>query len=245
MTNLLSVEHIEVAYDQVIVAVRDVSLAVQQGAIVALLGANGAGKSTVFKAISNLVRAEHGQVVKGRISYAGAEITAAEPAHLVRQGLVQVLEGRNCFAQLSVEENLLAGGFARRRSRAEMRTSLEKIYAYFPRLKERRAVAAGYISGGEQQMVAIGRALMTAPRLVLLDEPSMGLAPMLIQQIFDIVVEINQQGTTVLLVEQNAQQALSRAHRGYVLETGRIVKEGTGQELLHDPSVKEAYLGVA
>jgi branched-chain amino acid transport system ATP-binding protein len=245
MTNLLTVDHIEVAYDQVILAVRDVSLAVPAGAIVAVLGANGAGKSTVFKAISGLIRAEHGAVRKGRILYDGADITAAAPAALVRRGLVQVLEGRHCFAQLTVEDNLLAGGFARGRSRADIRTALEGIYAWFPRLKTRRTTAAGYLSGGEQQMVALGRALMTAPKLVLLDEPSMGLAPQVVDEIFDIVHRLRQRdGTSFLVAEQNTVAALRHADHAYVLENGRVAAHGTAREFA-ERDVGEYYLGGA
>ncbi|MFP5392553.1 MAG: ABC transporter ATP-binding protein [Gammaproteobacteria bacterium] len=246
MTILLNVEHIEVAYDQVILAVRDVSLVVPQGAIVALLGANGAGKSTVLKAVSNLVRAGHGEVVKGRIAYAGADVTHAGPARLVRDGLVQVLEGRKCFPQLSVHDNLLAGGYARGRSRAEIGAALDKIYGYFPRLKERRAIAAGYLSGGEQQMLAIGRALMTAPRLVLLDEPSMGLAPQIVEEIFEIVHRLNQlEGMSFLVAEQNTVAALRYASHVYVLENGRVAAHGPASEFAERGDVGAFYLGGA
>lgn len=246
MTDLLTVEHLEVAYDGVIVAVRDVSLAVPRGAIVALLGANGAGKSSVFKAISGLIRAEHGDVSAGRVTYDGQDVTAAAPAALVRRGLVQVLEGRHCFAQLSVEDNLLAGGFARGRSRADLRAALDKIYAWFPRLQARRATAAGYLSGGEQQMVAIGRALMTAPRLVLLDEPSMGLAPQIVDEIFEIVHQLRQrEGMSFLVAEQNTVAALRHADHAYVLENGRVAAHGTAHEFAERGNVQDYYLGSA
>jgi branched-chain amino acid transport system ATP-binding protein len=246
MTDLLTVEHLEVAYDRVIVAVRDVSLAVPPGAIVALLGANGAGKSSVFKAISGLIRAEHGDVSAGRVTYDGQDVTAAAPAALVRRGLVQVLEGRHCFAQLSVEDNLLAGGFARGRGRADLRDALEKIYAWFPRLQARRATAAGYLSGGEQQMVALGRALMTAPRLVLLDEPSMGLAPQIVDEIFEIVHQLRRrEGMSFLVAEQNTVAALRHADHAYVLENGRVAAHGTAHEFAERGNVQDYYLGSA
>jgi branched-chain amino acid transport system ATP-binding protein len=246
MMDLLTVEHLEVAYDGVIVAVRDVSLAVPHGAIVALLGANGAGKSSVFKAISGLIRAEHGDVSAGRVTYDGQDVTATAPAALVRRGLVQVLEGRHCFAQLSVEDNLLAGGFARGRGRADLHAALDKIYGWFPRLKARRATAAGYLSGGEQQMVAIGRARMTAPRLVLLDEPSMGLAPQIVDEIFEIVHQLRQrEGMSFLVAEQNTVAALRHADHAYVLENGRVAAHGTAHEFAERGNVQDYYLGSA
>jgi branched-chain amino acid transport system ATP-binding protein len=235
---LLELDNISLAYGR-IQALHGISLAVGQGEIVALIGANGAGKSTTMRAISGLR-----PVSQGTIKFDGHDITKLRADLRVVRGVSQSPEGRGIFPGMSVRENLEMGAYTRR-VRAEIDEDLERAFGLFPRLKEREKQSGGTLSGGEQQMLAVGRALMSRPKLLLLDEPSMGLAPMLIQQIFDIIVEINQQGTTVLLVEQNAQQALSRAHRAYVLETGRIVKEGTGAELLHDPAVKDAYLGVA
>ncbi|GAA2668144.1 ABC transporter ATP-binding protein [Actinoplanes palleronii] len=235
---LLELKDLTLLYGR-IQALHGISLTVGEGEIVALIGANGAGKSTTMRAISGL-RA----VAQGSILFDGEDITKLRADLRVVRGVSQSPEGRGVFPGMSVRENLEMGAYTRR-NRAEIDEDLDRVFTLFPRLKEREKQAGGTMSGGEQQMLAVGRALMSRPKLLLLDEPSMGLAPMLIQQIFDIIVEINQQGTTVLLVEQNAQQALSRAHRAYVLETGRIVKEGTGQELLHDPAVKDAYLGVA
>ena len=235
---LLELENITLAYGR-IQALHGISLTVGQGEIVALIGANGAGKSTTMRAISGLR-----PVAGGSIRFDGQDITRLRADLRVIRGVSQSPEGRGVFPGMTVRENLEMGAYTRR-NRAEIDADMQRVYTLFPRLKEREKQAGGTLSGGEQQMLAVGRALMSRPKLLLLDEPSMGLAPMLIQQIFDIIVEINQQGTTVLLVEQNAQQALSRAHRAYVLETGRIVKAGTGAELLHDPAVKDAYLGVA
>jgi branched-chain amino acid transport system ATP-binding protein len=235
---LLELDDITLAYGR-IEALHGISLTVGEGEIVALIGANGAGKSTTMRAISGLR-----PVAQGKIRFDGADITKMRADLRVIRGVSQSPEGRGIFPGMSVRENLEMGAYTRR-NRAEIDQDMQRVFELFPRLKEREKQAGGTLSGGEQQMLAVGRALMSRPKLLLLDEPSMGLAPMLIQQIFDIIVEINQQGTTVLLVEQNAQQALSRAHRAYVLETGRIVKEGTGNELLTDPSVKDAYLGVA
>ena len=235
---LLELDNISLAYGR-IQALHGISLTVDQGEIVALIGANGAGKSTTMRAISGLR-----PVSQGSIKFDGEDITKLRADLRVVRGVSQSPEGRGIFPGMTVRENLEMGAYTRR-SRAEIDQDMQRAFDLFPRLKEREKQAGGTLSGGEQQMLAVGRALMSRPKLLLLDEPSMGLAPMLIQQIFDIIVEINQQGTTVLLVEQNAQQALSRAHRAYVLETGRIVKEGTGAELLHDPAVKDAYLGVA
>lgn len=241
---ILQVEEIEVVYDQVILAVHGVSLAVEQGEIVALLGANGAGKSSTLKAISGLVGAERGDVVGGRILYRGADVTRVSPDTLVRDGLVQVLEGRHCFAHLSVEENLLIGGFVNKPSRQQLKAELEKIYHYFPRLKQRRKSLAGYTSGGEQQMVAIGRALMARPRLVLLDEPSMGLAPLIVEEIFEIVSRLNvTEGVSFLLAEQNASIALQHAHRAFVLESGQVVASGAADELAARSDIHAHYLG--
>jgi branched-chain amino acid transport system ATP-binding protein len=235
---LLEIEDVSLLYGR-IQALHGISLTVDQGEIVALIGANGAGKSTTMRAISGIR-----PIASGRITFEGEDISKLRADLRVRRGLCQAPEGRGIFPGMTVLENLDMGAYTRR-DRAGIAADLERVLGLFPRLAERRKQHGGTLSGGEQQMLAVGRALMSRPKLLLLDEPSMGLAPMLIQQIFDIIVEINQQGTTVLLVEQNAQQALSRAHRAYVLETGRIVKAGTGAELLHDPAVKEAYLGVA
>ncbi len=235
---LLELENVTLLYGR-IEALHGISLTVGEGEIVALIGANGAGKSTTMRAISGLRPVAHGTV-----RFEGQDITKLRADLRVVRGVSQSPEGRGIFPGMTVRENLDMGAYTRR-NRVEINQDLERVFTLFPRMKERERQVGGTLSGGEQQMLAVGRALMSRPKLMLLDEPSMGLAPMLIQQIFDIVVEINQQGTTVLLVEQNAQQALSRAHRGYVLETGRIVKSGTGAELLHDPAVKDAYLGVA
>ena len=235
---LLEIDNISLLYGR-IQALHGISLTVDQGEIVALIGANGAGKTTTMRAISGLR-----PVAQGTIRFDGKDITRLRADLRVIRGVSQSPEGRGIFPGMTVRENLEMGAYTRR-NRAEITQDLERVFSLFPRMQERQKQVGGTLSGGEQQMLAVGRALMSRPKLLLLDEPSMGLAPMLIQQIFDIVVEINQQGTTVLLVEQNAQQALSRAHRAYVLETGRIVKAGTGAELLHDPAVKDAYLGVA
>jgi branched-chain amino acid transport system ATP-binding protein len=235
---LLELDNITLLYGR-IQALHGISLTVDEGEIVALIGANGAGKTTTMRAISGLR-----PVAQGSIRFDGKDITRLRADLRVVRGVSQSPEGRGIFPGMTVRENLEMGAYTRR-NRGEISQDMERAFTLFPRLKEREKQVGGTLSGGEQQMLAVGRALMSRPKLLLLDEPSMGLAPMLIQQIFDIIVEINEQGTTVLLVEQNAQQALSRAHRAYVLETGRIVKSGTGTELLHDPSVKDAYLGVA
>ena len=235
---LLEIEDVSLLYGR-IQALHGISLTVDEGEIVALIGANGAGKSTTMRAISGIR-----PVASGRIKFAGEDITKLRADLRVRRGLCQAPEGRGIFPGMTVLENLDMGAYTRR-DKAGIAQDLARVLDLFPRLAERRKQAGGTLSGGEQQMLAVGRAQMSRPKLLLLDEPSMGLAPMLIQQIFTIITEINQQGTTILLVEQNAQQALARAHRAYVLETGRIVKSGTGADLLHDPSVKEAYLGVA
>jgi branched-chain amino acid transport system ATP-binding protein len=243
---LLAVRNIEVIYDHVILVLKGVSLDLPQGGIVALLGANGAGKSTTLKAISNLLRAERGDVTKGRIEYKGERIDGLTPNDLVKRGVIQVMEGRHCFGHLTVEENLLTGAFTRTDGRAAIARDLEKVYAYFPRLKERRKSLAGYISGGEQQMTAIGRALMAAPETILLDEPSMGLAPQLVEEIFEIVARLNkEQAVSFLLAEQNTSIALRHAHYGYILENGRIVLDGTAESLRGNEDVKEFYLGIA
>ncbi len=242
---LLHVEDVEALYDGVIVALRGITLRVERGSIVSLLGANGAGKSTTLKAISGLLRAERGEVINGSISYDGHPINASTPDQLVAAGLVQVLEGRHCFSQLTVEENLITGGLLHRPSRAVQREGLERIYGYFPRLATLRKRQAGYASGGEQQMIAIGRALMARPRLVLLDEPSMGLAPQVVEEIFGIIRELNQRdGVSFLLAEQNAAMALRYADHGYIVENGRVVAEGTAQDLGAREDVKAFYLGV-
>jgi branched-chain amino acid transport system ATP-binding protein len=241
----LSVNNIEVIYDHVILVLKGVSLAVPKGQIVALLGANGAGKTTTLKAISNLLRAERGEVTKGSITFAGAEVHKLTPNELVRRGCIQVMEGRHCFGHLTVEENLMTGAYTRRDGGSAIRRDLEMVYHYFPRLKERRNSLAGYISGGEQQMTAIGRALMSRPIMMLLDEPSMGLAPQLVEEIFEIVKRLNsEQGVSVLLAEQNTNMALRYADYGYILENGRVVMDGEAKALRENEDVKEFYLGI-
>ena len=243
---ILALNNVEVVYDHVILVLKGVSLAVPQGAIVALLGANGAGKTTTLKAISNLLRAERGEVTKGSIVFDGTEVHALSPNVLVRRGCIQVMEGRHCFAHLTVGENLLTGAFTRRDSGAAIRADLERVYGYFPRLRERRAAIAGYTSGGEQQMCAIGRALMSRPKMILLDEPSMGLAPQIVAEIFDIVRNLNErEGVSFLLAEQNTYMALKYASYGYILENGRIVMDGEAKALAENEDVKEFYLGMA
>ena len=243
---ILSVNNVEVVYDHVILVLKGVSLAVPRGEIVALLGANGAGKSTTLKAISNLLSAERGVVTKGSIVFDGEEVHARSPNELVRRGCIQVMEGRHCFAHLSVEENLLTGAFTRPDGSAAIRRDLDLVYSYFPRLKERRGSTAGYISGGEQQMCAIGRALMSRPKMILLDEPSMGLAPQLVEEIFEIVGDLNaREGVSFLLAEQNTRMALRYARHGYVLENGRVVLDGEAEALGANEDVKEFYLGIA
>jgi branched-chain amino acid transport system ATP-binding protein len=246
---LLEVNGIEVIYNHVILVLKGVSLAVPRGGIVALLGANGAGKTTTLRAISNLLRAERGEVSKGRIVYAGERVEGLSPFELVRRGVVQVMEGRRCFGHLSIEENLLTGAYmreARVRVRGDLGEALERVYAYFPRLKTRRASQAGVTSGGEQQMCAIGRALMARPAMILLDEPSMGLAPQVVEEIFGIVRDLNErEGVTFLLAEQNAHLALRYARHGYILEGGRVVMDGTAQALTSNEDVKEFYLGLS
>ena len=243
-TTLLDVNGIEVIYHHVILVLKGVSLTVPQGAIVAILGGNGAGKTTTLRAISNLLRGERGEVTKGSIEYRGARIENLTPSELVKRGVVQVMEGRHCFAHLTIEENLLTGAYTRS-NRAEIAANLEKVYTYFPRLKERRKSQAAYTSGGEQQMCAIGRALMSNPTLVLLDEPSMGLAPQLVEEVFNIVRDLNtKEGTTFLLAEQNTHMALKYAHYGYIMESGRVVMDGKTADLASNEDVKEFYLGV-
>ncbi|HEV8310389.1 MAG TPA: ABC transporter ATP-binding protein [Methylomirabilota bacterium] len=241
---LLSINNIEVIYDHVILVLKGVSLAVPEGGIVALLGANGAGKSTTLKAISGLLRTERGDVTKGSIELLGEAIHRRDPAEVVRRGVVQVMEGRRVFEHLTVEENLLTGAYTRRNGRS-LKQAVERVYGYFPRLAERRNVDAGYISGGEQQMLAIGRALMARPRLMLLDEPSMGLAPMLVAEIFEIVHRLNRdEKVAVLLAEQNVAMALRFARYGYVMENGRIVLDGDARTIGENEDVKEFYLGL-
>ena len=242
----LSVNNIEVIYDHVILVLKGVSLEVPQGRIVALLGANGAGKTTTLKAISNLLRAERGDVTKGTIEFKGRRVDRSTPNELVKLGICQVMEGRHCFQHLTVEENLLTGAFTRGGARAAIKADLEKVYHYFPRLKQRRTSLAGYTSGGEQQMTAVGRALMAQPSMILLDEPSMGLAPQIVEEIFEIVRDLNQkEKVSFLLAEQNTIVALRFADYGYILENGRVVMDGAASELAQNEDVKEFYLGLS
>jgi branched-chain amino acid transport system ATP-binding protein len=242
----LSVNNIEVIYDHVILVLRGVSLDVAEGGIVALLGANGAGKTTTLKAISNLLSAERGEVTKGTIEYRGERVDRLTPNALVRRGVCQVMEGRHCFAHLTIEENLLTGAFTRKGSRGDIAAALDRVYRYFPRLRERRASLAGYTSGGEQQMTAIGRALMAQPSMILLDEPSMGLAPQIVEEIFAIVAELNRnEHVSFLLAEQNTMVALRHANYGYILENGRVVMDGHAADLANNEDVKEFYLGLS
>ncbi|MEL7526487.1 MAG: ABC transporter ATP-binding protein [Pseudomonadota bacterium] len=242
---ILSVNNIEVIYDHVILVLKGVSLTVPKGGIVALLGANGAGKTTTLKAISNLLSAERGEVTKGSILFEQDEVQALSPNELVRRGCIQVMEGRHCFGHLSIEENLLTGAYTRKDGHAAIKADLEMVYNYFPRLRERRQSQAGYTSGGEQQMCAIGRALMSRPKMILLDEPSMGLAPQLVEEIFEIVRQLNEkEGVSFLLAEQNTNVALKYATYGYILESGRIVLDGDAKALRENEDVKEFYLGV-
>ena len=241
----LSVKNIEVIYDHVILVLKGVSLSVPEGSIVALLGGNGAGKSTTLKSISTLLRGERGEVTKGSIEFRGERVDTLTPNDLVRKGMCQVMEGRHCFAHLTVEENLLTGAFTRK-GRAEIRDALERVYHYFPRLKQRRDSLAGYTSGGEQQMTAVGRALMAKPKMILLDEPSMGLAPQIVEEIFEIVTDLNQkEGVTFLLAEQNTNVALKYSNYGYILENGRVVLDGEAAALGANEDVKEFYLGIS
>jgi len=243
---ILSVNNIEVVYDHVALVLKGVSLTVPEGGIVALLGANGAGKTTTLRAVSNLLKSERGDVTKGSIMFAGERVDRLTANDLVRRGCIQVLEGRRCFGHLSVEENLLTGAYTRREGTAGVRRDLEDIYETFPRLRERRKAQAGYLSGGEQQMCAIGRALMSKPRMILLDEPSMGLAPQVVEEIFEIVRALNaRRGVSFLLAEQNTNMALKYATYGYILETGRIVMDGPAADMRENEDVKEFYLGTA
>jgi branched-chain amino acid transport system ATP-binding protein len=240
---MLEVANLEVVYNDVVLVLRGISLEVPDGQIVALLGANGAGKTTTMRAVTGLLEVHQGDITKGHIIFAGKDITELDPAERVKLGISQVMEGRRIFAELTVDENLQAGAYANRDGKA-VKAAYERVMTLFPRLAERRKSTAGYLSGGEQQMLAIGRALMQAPKLLILDEPSLGLAPLLVQQIRDIIVEINQQGTAVLLIEQNANMALSIAHHGYIMETGKMVMDGGPQKLLKDEDVQEFYLGL-
>jgi branched-chain amino acid transport system ATP-binding protein len=243
---ILSLNNIEVVYDRVILVLKGVSLAVPDGGVVALLGANGAGKTTTLKAISNLLYSERGEVTKGSIVFDGAEVQALSPNEVVRRGCIQVMQGRYCFGHLSIEENLLTGAFTRRDGSGAVRADLDKVYSYFPRLAERRSAMAGYTSGGEQQMCAIGRALMSRPKMILLDEPSLGLAPQIVEEIFAIMKNLNDsEGVSFLLAEQNTNLALKYASYGYILENGRLVLDGTAQALRENDDVKEFYLGIA
>ena len=243
---LLEVNNIEVVYNHVILVLKGVSLTLSKGSIVALLGGNGAGKTTTLKAISNLLNSERGEVTKGSITYRNEKIDNLNPSDLVKSGVIQVMEGRHCFEHLTVEENLLTGAYTRKEGKKKVLEDLDMVYSYFPRLKQRRKSQAGYTSGGEQQMCAIGRALMSKPETVLLDEPSMGLAPQLVEEIFEIVKKLNEnEGVSFLLAEQNTNVALRFAHFGYILESGRVVMDGPAEELRENPDVKEFYLGLS
>ncbi|MEM9812942.1 MAG: ABC transporter ATP-binding protein [Pseudomonadota bacterium] len=244
--NILEIDSIEVVYDSVIAALHDVSLSVPRGKIVALLGGNGAGKSTTLKAVSTMLASERGKVTRGTITYDGAPVTNQDPSVMVGRGMVQVLEGRRCFGHLTVEENIIAGAYSRRLSKTEMKAELEKIYGYFNRLRDKRKSQAGYTSGGEQQMVAVARAMMAKPKMLLLDEPSMGLAPQLVAEIFRIVRELNdKEGVSILLAEQNTNVALKNADYGYIIETGHVMLHGVASDLMNDDKVKELYLGIS
>ena len=243
--DVLIVNNIEVVYSHVILVLKGVSLKVKKGGITALLGGNGAGKSTTLKSISNLLASERGEVTKGSVTYSNEYIHDLDPSQLVKKGVIQVMEGRHCFEQLTVEENLLTGAYTRTNNK-EVKEDLERVYGYFPRLRDRRTSLAGYTSGGEQQMIAIGRALMAHPTMILLDEPSMGLAPQLVKQIYEIVAETNRkEGVTILLAEQNTNMALQYAEYAYILENGRVVMEGTAESMRDNEDVKEFYLGIS
>ena len=244
--NILELENIEVVYDDVILALYDVTLNVPKGKIVALLGGNGAGKSTTLKSISSMLLSERGKVTKGSINYDGENTTKISASDMVKKGMVQVLEGRRCFGHLTVEENIISGSYSRKLGRSEINNELDKMYNYFPRLKERRKSQAGFTSGGEQQMIAVARAMMAKPKMLLLDEPSMGLAPQLVAEIFRIVKELNSnEDVSILLAEQNTNVALRNADYGYIIETGKVVMEGAADSLLNDDKVKEYYLGIS
>jgi branched-chain amino acid transport system ATP-binding protein len=240
---VLSVENLEVVYDDVVLVLRGISLEVGDGQIVALLGANGAGKTTTLRAITGLLEVHEGDITKGEIGFNGQNVTHLDPSKRVELGISQVMEGRRIFAELDVDENLRAGAYVNKNSK-RAKQAQDRVMTLFPQLKERRRATAGYLSGGEQQMLAIGRALMQDPKLLILDEPSLGLAPLLVQEVRDIIVEINKQGTAVLLIEQNANMALSIAHHGYIMETGKMVMDGDPEKLLTDEDVKEFYLGL-
>jgi branched-chain amino acid transport system ATP-binding protein len=243
---ILSVNNVEVIYDHVILVLKGVSVTVPRGGIVAILGANGAGKTTTLKAISNLLKAERGEVTKGNIEFEGERVDTMSPNELVKRGCIQVMEGRHCFGHLNIEENLLTGAFTRRDGNAAIKRDMEKVYDYFPRLRQRKLSMAGYTSGGEQQMCAIGRALMSKPKMILLDEPSMGLAPQIVEEIFEIVKDLNaKEGVSFLIAEQNTNMALKYATYGYIMETGRIVMDGEAKSLRENEDVKEFYLGVS
>lgn len=240
---MLQISNLEVVYNDVVLVLRGISLEVPTGKIVALLGANGAGKTTTMRATTGLLDVHEGEITKGQVVFDGIDITDKDPSYIVRNGISQVMEGRRIFAEMTVDENLQAGAFTNS-NRARVGEALDRVMSLFPQIAHRRRSVAGYLSGGEQQMLAIGRALMQEPKLLILDEPSLGLAPRLVQQIRDIVVEINKQGTSVLLIEQNANMALSIAHHGYVMETGKLVMDGSPQKLLKDEDVREFYLGL-
>lgn len=243
---ILEIKNIEVTYNKVILALHDVTLNVPKGKIVALLGANGAGKSTTLKSISTMLASERGEVTKGSINYDGIEVKNQNPSEMVALGMVQVLEGRRCFGHLTVEENIISGAYSRKLSRGDLNAEIDKIYGYFKRLKERRKSQAGFTSGGEQQMVAVARAMMAKPKMLLLDEPSMGLAPQLVAEIFNIVKELNEkEGVSILLAEQNTNIALRNADYGYIIETGNVMLEGSAKSLLNNEKVKELYLGIS
>ena len=244
--DILKIENIEVMYDSVISALHDVSLIVPRGKIVALLGGNGAGKSTTLKAISTMLASERGKVTKGKITYDGTSVINQNPTEMVGLGMVQVLEGRRCFGHLTVEENIITGAYSRKLTNSEMKDELDKIYSYFNRLKDRRKSQAGFTSGGEQQMLAVARAMMAKPKMLLLDEPSMGLAPQLVSEIFKIVKELNEkEGVSILLAEQNTNIALKNSDYGYIIETGNVKLHGTAEKLLNNDEVKELYLGIS
>ena len=244
--DILKIENIEVMYDSVISALHDVSLTVPRGKIVALLGGNGAGKSTTLKAISTMLASERGKVTKGKITYDGTSVINQNPTEMVGLGMVQVLEGRRCFGHLTVEENIITGAYSRKLTNSEMKDELDKIYSYFNRLKDRRKSQAGFTSGGEQQMLAVARAMMAKPKMLLLDEPSMGLAPQLVSEIFKIVKELNEkEGVSILLAEQNTNIALKNSDYGYIIETGNVKLQGTAEKLLNNDEVKELYLGIS
>ena len=244
--DILKIENIEVMYDSVISALHDVSLSVPRGKIVALLGGNGAGKSTTLKAISTMLASERGKVTKGKIIYDGTSVTNQNPTEMVGLGMVQVLEGRRCFGHLTVEENIITGAYSRKLTNSEMKDELDKIYSYFNRLKDRRKSQAGFTSGGEQQMLAVARAMMAKPKMLLLDEPSMGLAPQLVSEIFKIVKDLNEkEGVSILLAEQNTNIALKNSDYGYIIETGNVKLHGSAEKLLNNDEVKELYLGIS